>query len=1128
MAADGSIIIDTTVDGSGLKTGLASLGKVAVAGVAAAATAVVALGTAAVKVGSDFEVSAAKVSTMFGGVAVDTQGLQEQMLALSSKTGLAATEIGESLYQALSAGVPVTEDMTGAMEFLEQATSLAKGGFTTTAGAVDVMTTALNAYGMGVDQAATVSDILIMTQNKGKTTVDELASSLGRVLPAAAAFNVGLTDVGAAMATMTASGIQTAESTTYLKSIINELGKDGSKVADILKEKTGQSFAQMMASGASLGDVMGVLQDSVNGDATAFANLWSSQEAGIGALSISQAGVEAYNETLNAMENSSGAAADASAKMSDTLQNNVAQMTESAKNLGIAVYQDMQEPLKEAAKWATSSLQDLAAAFNEGGLDGLVSAIGDVLAQTVTKITEYVPQILSAGTSLITSLLSGIKANLPTIAPALVETLNGLVISIIDILPLLLDTGIQLVSALISGIGQQLPSLIPMIVQGIIDLAYAVIDNVPLMIEAAITLVMGLADGIISAIPVLVAALPEIISSILNALWESEALLIQAGIDLLTSLVSALPEIITGIVEAIPQIIDGIVTAFVKNIPIIIQAGFDLLVSLVQALPQIITSLFTIGPQIVGAIVAALLDNIDEIVQCGVDLFAALIENLPAIILGIVQAIPEIINGIVQGFESSFGKIAESGKNLLSALFAKKDRDAEMNDFANDLGVSTEEAMQRMTDAAGKTSLVDKIKPKLDETTTAISEWGSEVIESARTTFDETVSSVSEWGTNLTASVSEAFPQFIESAKEWLVKLPEEMAFQLGAGIGHLISFGVALFTWVTTAIPAAINAAVEWFAALPARIGEWLSTTSTNISAWGTELFNKAVETGTNFIAGIIQFVQTLPEQTNIWLTSTLENVASWATELLAKAVQAASSFLNNIVTYFKQLPGKIAEQLTQAWSNVVSWSQDLISTATTKIPEFAREVLDAISSLPGDFLDIGANIVFGLWNGISSGWDWLTSQVKNLAKSLIKGVKSTLGINSPSKEFAYLGEMSSLGLAVGFDENADTVLKSVNDLTKKISGKGIDLGTIGADLRRTTAGAQSSANLASVSDAISRAAVLSGSNDNSESYSYGDINIKVEVKEISNDYDVDDLAKDLGKKFLKHARLKGVLQGV
>ena len=125
--SDGKVIIETGLDNSGVEKGLAKMGSLVKNGAGAAAklsataiagvtAAIGAAGTAATAVGQQFETALAKTSTMFGDVKVDTKGLETQVLALSNATGLAADQIGGSLYNALSAGIPVTEDMGKSMD----------------------------------------------------------------------------------------------------------------------------------------------------------------------------------------------------------------------------------------------------------------------------------------------------------------------------------------------------------------------------------------------------------------------------------------------------------------------------------------------------------------------------------------------------------------------------------------------------------------------------------------------------------------------------------------------------------------------------------------------------------------------------------------------------------------------------------------------------------------------------------------------------------------------------------------------------------------------------------------------------------------------------------------------------
>ena len=201
---------------------------------------------------SSFETAMAKVKTIAGNSAVSYKGnmldMSDAILKLSTDTGVASEDIAEATYSAISAGV----DTAKSVEFVATANALAVGGFTDITTSVDVLTTTLNAYGEKAGTAESISDKLITTQNLGKTTVDELASSMGKVIPTASAYGVSIDNLCSSYVALTKGGIDTAEATTYMKSMFNELADSGSTVGEILQEKTGISFGQIMESGMRL------------------------------------------------------------------------------------------------------------------------------------------------------------------------------------------------------------------------------------------------------------------------------------------------------------------------------------------------------------------------------------------------------------------------------------------------------------------------------------------------------------------------------------------------------------------------------------------------------------------------------------------------------------------------------------------------------------------------------------------------------------------------------------------------------------------------------------------------------------------------------------------------------------
>ena len=277
-----------------------------VSGVAAAA------GTALTKMAWDFEDGMAKVSTIADTTEVPISDLEKQIKELSDSTGVEAGEIAENVYNAISAGQKTGD----AVNFVSKATDLARAGFAETGDALDVLSTIMNAYGLEASEVDKVSNDLIMTQNLGKTTVAELSSSMGKVIPTAKSTGVNLDKLCGAYAVMTSNGVATAETTTYLNSMLNELGKQGSTAANAFAAGTehikegGLTMAEAMEQGWSLSDVLSVLDEQAAASGTSINNMFSSAEAGK-AANILWDNAEKFNGAVEEIQGSTTATSDA-------------------------------------------------------------------------------------------------------------------------------------------------------------------------------------------------------------------------------------------------------------------------------------------------------------------------------------------------------------------------------------------------------------------------------------------------------------------------------------------------------------------------------------------------------------------------------------------------------------------------------------------------------------------------------------------------------------------------------------------------------------------------------------------------------------------------------------------------
>lgn len=543
MAFDFSVTGNTKLDTSGFTQGVSSMtvaaGTLIADLVKTASSQLTNLAQSAIRNGSVYETSLAKVGTIADLGKLSIQKLGSQITDMSNTMGIAATDIAEATYQAISAG----QDTANAVEFAGQAAKLATAGFTSTTSAVDILTTALNAYGLSADQATHVSDVLLTTQNLGKTSVDELSSSMGKVIPLAAAYNVSVENLSSGLAVMTANGIATAEATTYTKSMLNELGDTGSSVGKILQQQTGKSFAQLSADGKSLGDVLQVLYDSVGDDGTAFAGLWSSVEAGTGALSLVSGGADKFNGVLGQMVDSAGATETAYATMTDTFQHSMDSLQTTAENLSIDLFEAMEPGLKEAANWGTDCLNTLTSALNEGGPAAMLDAASGILENLTAGVVQKIPGLASAATQVITKLVQYLTDHQDEI----------------------FDAGIQLLEQLIIGITDNLPQLITAAAELIAKFSAALISHLPDLLNCGAALLTTLVDGIIRSIENLGEAALACIAK-LTGVWDgSMDEWGHIGENIVTGLLNGITEMWDTLVSTVKGKVNGMVST-VKNV----------------------------------------------------------------------------------------------------------------------------------------------------------------------------------------------------------------------------------------------------------------------------------------------------------------------------------------------------------------------------------------------------------------------------------------------------------------------------------------------------------------------------------------------------------------------------------
>ena len=274
----------------------------------------------------------------------------------------------------------------------------------------------------------------------------------------------------------------------------------------------------------------------------------------------------------------------------------------------------------------------------------------------------------------------------------------------------------------------------------------------------------------------------------------------------------------------------------------------------------------------------------------------------------------------------------------------------------------------------------------------------------------------------------DALPQIIKATVTALIAAAPQIAKAGIKLLGALIEAIPVIVVELAKAVPDIVAAIIDVLAELPGLIGEVFAEIVTDLVEWGQQMLSTASMAMSNMLSQVSGIIQELPGKIWTHLVNTVNKVVAWGQQMVSNASTAASNMLSKVSSTLQQLPGKVWDYLSQAAQKVVTWGTQLAQKGAAAATQLFNSIVNGLSSLPSKIAEIGSNIVSGIWNGISSGWNWLTNKVSNLANSLLDAAKDALGINSPSKEFAdEVGRWIMPGVGKGLDKSMPATLKDM-----------------------------------------------------------------------------------------------------
>lgn len=557
----------------------------AVAVGAAVATATVAATTAfvnfseqAVEAAASYETAFAAASTLMQGTEEELKAISNDIIDVSNETGIAAEDLANSVYSAISAGI----DQEEAVEFAGKAAKLAAAGFTDVDTALSATAKTLNAYEMEADKADEIQKVLIQTQNLGITTVGELGASLAQVTPTAAAFGVSFEQVGASLAVMTAQGTPTAQATTQLNGLIAELAKNGTIAANNLSkaaegtEYAGMSFNDMMDSGANLADVLELIQNSADESGVSMVDMFSSIEAGKAALAIYSGEGATFRNDMAAMVTDADVVGAAYDKVTGTFEHQMEVLQNLGQNAKISFGERLLPIVTEVAQMAIPLMEDamdqLLPVFDEIG-SNIMPIVEDLLPQISPLISELIPPIVSMASTLASQVLPPIIKIVTDLAPVLITLLSALMPVVETFVSTLMPIVAELVNTLIPPIAEIVTTLLP-VIQQLLEALAPVITFVAGIITSVLADAFRQLEPVINVIAAVLSSFMDEISVAFESLVGIVKGPINAVISLVNSAIGKINEISVDIPDWVP-LVGGQHFGFnLPEIPMLAAGGF--------------------------------------------------------------------------------------------------------------------------------------------------------------------------------------------------------------------------------------------------------------------------------------------------------------------------------------------------------------------------------------------------------------------------------------------------------------------------------------------------------------------------------------------------------------------------
>lgn len=841
------------------------------------------VGTASVKLASDFEARMSEVKAISGATAKDFENLKKKAIEMGAKTKFSAGESADAFKYMAMAGWDAESMMSGIEGIMDLAAASGEDLATTS----DIVTDALTAFGLQASDSAHFADVLAKASSKSNTNVSLMGETFKYVAPVAGALGYSVEDCAIAIGVMANNGIKGSQAGTALRSMFTRLAKPTDQVAAAMKQYN-ISLVDANGNMKPLRTLLTEMRERFDGlsesEAAQLAATLAGQEGMSGLLAIMNTSEDDFNSLAGEIDNASGSAQDMADIMMDNTAGAIEQLKGALESAGIIIGEKLTPYIQALAEKITELVEKFNS-LSESEQDSIIKHA--LMAASIGPILLIVGSVLKAIGSVVT----------------IIETIKGL--GIIEFLG-----GI---SAPVWGV-----------IAAVAALALAFADlwkNCDEFKQTMTDIAEKIGAAWSSFCDEFTAKINELgfnfedVTDILQAVWKTFCEIVK---PLFEGAFDSLADVIQGVLSIILSIMDVFIGLFTGDWEQLGDGILGILSALVEAITGVLENIFNILGGMVGALLRALgLDEAADAVEGFFETIGDFFGNIPeylseagdAIGSFFTETIPEFFDNAVETVTGFFEGIGET-----------------ISGFIDDIISFFTETIPD----AFNTFISETIPNAID----GIVQWFEQLPYKIGYLIGQIAGFFYNMGTSIVEWITNDLPEIIGSIGDWFSELPGKIWDWLCDVVDSIGQWGSDLIDKATTAVTGFVDTVINFFKELPGKIWDWLVNVVNSIKEWGANMQQKAREIGQKFKDTIVNFFKNLPSNIMGFLKSIPEKITSIGKSLkeagkniLNKLWDGIKSVGESIMGWFQGFVDKIksfVSGIVDGFKSVVSGADD------------------------------------------------------------------------------------------------------------------------------------------------------------------------------------------------------------